>query len=152
MTRLRPYWSVVVLAAFTVALIGAGFVAGNEFTGAGLAVLGATVTRAVDIKQERERLRIAALEARRRDLDETRRLLYLAYMAWPDLPRDLASTLVNALAHHGLRVSRIESLDHLMFPPTAEGDDSASEAALSWILNLIDVITDELDDKPVDGG
>jgi hypothetical protein len=148
MTRLRPYWSAVMLAAFTVALLIAGYYAGTEFTGAGLAVLGATVTRAVDIKQERERQRTAALEARRKDLDETRRMLYLAYMAWPDLPRDLASTLVNALAHHGLRVSRLESLDHLMFPSTAEGDDEASEAALSWILNLIDVITAELDDKP----
>jgi hypothetical protein len=42
----------------------------------------------------------AAEEARRRDLDETRRLLYMALCAPRTKRYELAGTLINAIAHH----------------------------------------------------
>ena len=52
-------------------------------------------------------------ERRRADLDETRRLAYMALVAGTTARPELVATVANALAHHGLQVAFQEAADHL---------------------------------------
>jgi hypothetical protein len=113
--KLRDYWSVVSLAAFAIALVIVGIWRKNDtISGAGYAFAGAAITRAVDIAQECGRAEAETQATRRRDLDETRRLLYMALVSrGAELSPELTATLVNALAHHGLGVRPLVSMQRL---------------------------------------
>jgi len=140
--RLSAYWSVLVLAAFAVGFLIAGAPLGKEAAaGAGFALAGATITRMVDIAQERRREKAAAQERRRADLDETRRVAYMALIAGTTGYYELVATVGNQLAHHGLQVPFQEAAAHLA---TIASGDTEGEST-RWLQEQIDHITAKLD-------
>jgi hypothetical protein len=70
------------------------------------------------------------------DLDETRRLLYMALAAPRTKRYNLVGTLVNALAHHGLGVNPIEAMANLI--NAVEQPDNGEAAG--WVHAQIDRI------------
>lgn len=104
--RLSDLWSVLLLAAAAVGFLIAGApLTKQAAAAAGFALAGAAVTRAVDVTQERRRDKAAAQERRRSDLDETRRVAYMALIAGESRHYELVAAVANALAHHGLQPS-----------------------------------------------
>jgi hypothetical protein len=95
----------------------------------------------VDIAQERHKRAEEVDASRRWDLDETRRVAYMALLCRKTEHYELAATLVNALAHHGLAVDPKIAASHIV--PLVEGkDDGKSER---WLERQIEHITAELD-------
>jgi hypothetical protein len=68
---LRGYWSAVLLGLAAVVLLVLGAPAKAALAGAGFALAGAAVTRAIDLAKERRAEAAQADANRRRDLDET---------------------------------------------------------------------------------
>jgi hypothetical protein len=114
--RLSAYWSVLLLAVFAVGFLVAGAPVTKE-AAAGFALAGAAITRMVDVAQERRRDKAAAQERRRVDLDETRRVAYMALIAGDTGYYELVATVANQLAHHGLQVPFPERLPTLPRSP-----------------------------------
>jgi hypothetical protein len=140
--RLSAYWSVLLLAVFAVGFLLAGAPVTKEAaTGAGFALAGAAITRMVDVAQERRREKAAAQERRRADLDETRRVAYMALIAGNTGYYELVATVANQLAHHGLQVPFQEAAAHLA---TVTSGDTEGESA-RWLQDKIDHITAKLD-------
>lgn len=82
---------------------------------------------------------MADTESRDRDLDETRRLLYMALVVGKTKKYNLAGTLINALRHHqGVTDADLE--DKVV--AQVEGTDGADDA---WVRAQIARINDELD-------
>lgn len=80
---------------------------------------------------------MADAESRDRDLDETRRLLYMALVAGKTKRYNLAGTLINALRHHqGVADADLEA------QVLALMDDGTADEA--WARAQITRITDEL--------
>jgi len=80
-------------------------------------------------------------EARAKDLDETRRLAYMALLSKRTKKYNLAGTLVNALRHHhAIPLEADDIADHVV--NVIEGDNADSDA---WLRGQIDRITAELD-------
>lgn len=75
---------------------------------------------------------------RDRDLDETRRLLYMTLVVGKTKKYNLAGTLVNALRHHQ-GVDDLDLEDKVV--ALVEGTDGADE---SWVRDQISRINDEL--------
>jgi len=75
----------------------------------------------------------------RKDLDETRRLLYSAMAASRTRKWEVVGTLANALLHHSGLIDEAptELLDRLVL--IVEGDDFST-----WLLGLVDEITARL--------
>jgi len=141
---MRPsdLWSVLLLAAAAVGFLIAGRPLAKEAAAAaGFALAGAAITRLVDVTQERRRDKAAAQERRRTDLDETRRVAYMALFAKRTERYELAATIANALAHHGQGVPYQEAADHLA---KILGRDPQGEGE-RWLQEQIDRITAELD-------
>ncbi len=109
---LRGYWSAALLGLAAVVLLVLGAPARAALAGAGFALVGAAVTRAIDLAKERRAEAAQADANRRRDLDETRRVAYMALQANSRAP-ELVATIMNALAHHGLAVDPEESARHI---------------------------------------
>lgn len=81
---------------------------------------------------------MADTESRDRDLDETRRLLYMALVVGKTKKYNLAGTLINALRHHqGVTDADLE--DKVV--AQVEGTDGADE---TWVREQIAHINDEL--------
>ena len=80
-----------------------------------------------------------------KDLDETRRLAYMALSGLPAGDRSLAGTLVNALVHHQGAATADEALKNV----TALLKDPQDEEARQWLLGHVERITAEL--NPADG-
>jgi hypothetical protein len=140
--RLSAYWSVPLLAVFAVGFLLAGAPVTKEAAaGAGFALAGAAITRMVDVAQERRREKAAAQERRRADLDETRRVAYMALIAGNTGYYELVATVANQLAHHGLQVPFPEAAAHLA--TVARGDTEGESAR--WLQEKIDHITAKLD-------
>ena len=78
---------------------------------------------------------------RRADLDETRRVAYMALIAGTHRHYELVATVGNALAHHGLQVPFPEAAAHLA---TVASGDTEGESA-RWLQEKIDHITAKLD-------
>jgi hypothetical protein len=83
--------------------------------GAGLTLVGGAVVRGLDIAQavntDRQRVRGQV----RRDLDETRRVLYIVQMSrTAPAYAELVGTAVNALVHHGLAVPRDDAMNEVI--------------------------------------
>lgn len=80
---------------------------------------------------------MADMESRDRDLDETRRLLYMTLVVGRTKKYNLAGTLVNALRHHqGVTDADLE--DKVV--ALVEGTESADE---DWVRAQIARINDE---------
>jgi hypothetical protein len=119
-------------------------IAGAPLTKQAAAAAGfALVTRAVDVTQERRRDKAAAQERRRSDLDETRRVAYMALIAGESRHYELVATVANALAHHGMQVPFPEAAAHLA--RVASGDTEGESAR--WLQQQIDRLTVTLDDE-----
>jgi hypothetical protein len=141
--RLSDLWSVLLLAAAAAGFLFAGRPLTKEAAAAvGFALAGAAITRAVDIRQEHRRDAAAAQQRRRADLDETRRLAYMALIHPAPGPRpELLATVANALAHHGHQVPFQEAAFHIgqVLSVDSEGESHR------WLQEQIDRITAELD-------
>jgi hypothetical protein len=107
----RGYWSAVVLAIPAAGLLAGGTAvsgtAAAAMVGAGAALAGAVGTRVVGLAEQ-------AKAGRQRDLDETRRVAYMALLANRAQAPELVATIVNALAHHGLGADPGEAASHLI--------------------------------------
>ena len=75
-----------------------------------------------------------------RDLDETRRVAYMALASVDYHDRELAGTLVNALVHH----QRAATVDEAMQQVTALLKDPQDEHARGWLLSHVQRITAQL--------
>lgn len=146
---LRGYLSAGLLSLAAILLLAFGAPAKTALAGAGFALIGAAITRGIDIAREHraeaarvdtQRRTEAAqeLKDRRRDLDETRRLAYAAIVAAQSGARDpmLIATLVNALGYHGQAVDPAVATSQLLNPDQRETQ--------RWLLEQIDRITAEL--------
>lgn len=87
-------------------------------------------------------------EARARDLDETRRLLYMALVFNRTKKYELAGTLINALKHH-------QDVDPAATPPPGRASAELVDRVVSyvngdgdpdgWLTGQIQAITEVLD-------
>lgn len=78
-------------------------------------------------------------ESDRKDLDETRRLLYMALMVNRTKKYNLAGTIVNAMKHHQKHEADVsELMDHIVALVNGEGDSA-------WARGQIEAITAKLD-------
>ena len=144
-SALRRYWTAVLLGLPAVVLfILSAVLSGSASTalvGAGSALAGAAATRIIDLAREHRAEAEQAGASRRRDLDETRRVAYMALVSRSAAP-ELVATVMNALAHHGLGVDPDVVALHLQNLVAATPvNRGASE---SWLREQIDRITAEL--------
>ena len=135
---LGRYWSALLLGLAAVVLLAIGAPSKAAVAAAGFAFLGAAVTRVIDLARERQAETTRADADRKRDLDETRRLLHAALDAGPVAHREpmLIATLVNALAYHGLGIDPVLANGHIHNLGEAE--------SRRWVQGLIARINDEL--------
>jgi len=138
---LRGYWSAALLGLAAVVLLVLGAPARAALAGAGFALVGAAVTRAIDLAKERRAEAAQADANRRRDLDETRRVAYMALQANSRAP-ELVATVVNALAHHGLAVDPEEAGRHVQNLVSNLPIDR--DRSQRWLQEQIDRINAEL--------
>jgi hypothetical protein len=113
-SAVRGYLSSVLLGVAAVVLLVLGAPAKAALAGAGFALIGAAVTRGIDLAKERRAEAAKTAADRRRDLDETRRLAY-AMLSTRTMARDplIVATIVNALAHHGLGADPDVATEHI---------------------------------------
>ena len=146
------WWSAVLLGLPAAGLLaGSAAVGGTATTaliGAGSALAGAAATRVVDLAKERQAKAqqalvemAAAREQRRRDLDETRRVAYMALLSSRIGNPEVAATIVNAFAHHGLGLDPAEVARHVGELLTMASPDPESER---WLQGQIDEINRQL--------
>lgn len=140
----RSYLAPALLAVVALAFLIVGSPSKDAVVGAGFALAGAAATRAIDVAHERRRDAAEADANRRRDLDETRRLLYMALVmgrARQHQGAELVATIVNALIHHQSAIADDEAMAHIA--AVVRGDiGSESER---WLEAQIERITHELD-------
>jgi hypothetical protein len=140
----RSYLAPALLAVVALAFLIVGGPSKDALVGAGFALAGAAAARAIDVAHERRRDTAEAEANRRRDLDETRRLLYMALVvgrANQHQGAELAATIVNALAHHQSAVVVDEALGHVAAVVRGEiGGESER-----WLEEQIERITHDLD-------
>jgi hypothetical protein len=143
-SELRGYWTAVLLGVAALVLLLLGAPTKAALAGVGFAFIGAALTRAVDVAKEHRAAAAQADAERRRDLDETRRLAYMALDLDVIPHAELNSTLINALVHHGLETDRDVATEHigLLLSPTASARHKAE--ARDWVFEQIERITDEL--------
>lgn len=136
---MQAYWSVAFVAVVAVALVGVGVAAKQPaLTGAGIAFLGVTITKVVDIGLERHASRL-------RDLDETRRLAYTVLGVGTSGARaELVATVVNALAHHGSAVDAKIAAKHVATILDFNAADGDRDESRRWLQEQIDRITAQL--------
>ena len=140
---LRSYWSAVLLGLAAVLLLALGAPSKTAIAAAGFAFTGAAVTRAIDLARERRAEAARADSERRRDLDETRRLAYMALAAGHTDRYELVATIVNALAHHQSGADPETAMRHIAtVVNSGPGDPGESEA---WLREHIDRINAELE-------
>lgn len=147
LSALRYYWSAVPLALAAVVLLVLGALlsapASTAMVGAGSALAGAAATRIIDLDRERRAETARADENRRRDLDETRRLVYMVLAAQGTERYELAATVVNALAHHQSAVDPDVAMRHVRTILTGHPGNTADSEA--WLRGRVERITSELD-------
>jgi hypothetical protein len=139
----RSYLAPALLAVVALTFLIVGGPSKDTLVGAGFALAGAAATRAIDVVHERRRDVAEADANRRRDLDETRRLLYMALVlgrARQHQGAELVATIINALIHHQSAVAGDEAVAHVA--AVVRGDvGSESER---WLEAQIERITHEL--------
>jgi hypothetical protein len=144
-TWLRTYWSALLLAFAAIAFLSLSVPTKEAMTGAGFALLGGAITRSIDIAKERSAELERADAARRKDLDETRRLAYAALVAHESLGSSVfVATLVNALAH-GSAVDPDVAARHVQELLNSLDPDAESRR---WLEDQIARMNAELDSSP----
>ena len=142
-SALRAYWSAALLGLAAAVLLVVGAPAKAALAGAGFAFIGAALTRGVDLAKERRAAAAQADADRRRDLDETRRVAYIALHGGArSRAPELVATLVNALAHHGLAVDPAEAARHVQNLVSNMPIDR--DRSQRWLQEQIDRINAEL--------
>jgi len=141
-SALRSYWSAVLLGLAAVVLLVLGAPEKAALAGAGFAFIGAALTRGVDLAKERRAEAAQADVERRRDLDETRRVAYMALLAHGSRAPELVATIVNALAHHGLAVDPDLAAGHVKNLVSAMPVNLGESRR--WLQEQIDRISAEL--------
>jgi hypothetical protein len=139
---LRAYWTALLLALGAV-LLSRSTPTKEALAGAGFALLGVALAHLVDRANERRREAAQAHEGRRRDLDETRRLLYMALIVGRTRQTpgaELIGTVVNALAHHQSAVNADQAAVHVA--AVIHGDPEGESER--WLQGQINRITAEL--------
>ncbi len=88
-----------------------------------------------------------AEQGRKRDLDETRRLAYMALMSKGNRNYELAATIANALVHHQQAAAVGDALIYL----TTLADDGSgnTDESEEWLNEQIWAITEKLGDYPI---
>lgn len=143
LVKARRYGFAALLAVTAAVLLVFGHTSKAALAGAGFAFLGAAVTRAVDIAREHRAEAAKARTSRQQDLDETRRIAYMALASRETDRYEVAATVVNALAHHGLAIDPYEAMRNVLtLVAGGPGDVGESER---WLRGLIARITSELD-------
>lgn len=112
--------------------------------GAGSALAGAAAARFIDLDRERRTEAKRAEDDRKRDLDETRRLAYMALMSKGTRNYELAATIANALVHHQQAAEVGDALTYLT--ALADGGPGDIDASEEWLNEQIWGITSELGD------
>jgi hypothetical protein len=135
---LRAYWNAALLGLAAAMFLALGAPTKAALAGAAFALLGAALTRAIDLATEHRAQAARAGADRRRDLDETRRLLLAALEAGPVVHSEpmLVATLVNALAYHGLAADPVTANRHIHNLGQAE--------SRRWVQDQIEQITTQL--------
>jgi hypothetical protein len=110
LSALRNHWSTVPLGLAAVVLLVLSAVlsapTSTALVGAGSALAGVAAARIIDLERE-HRTQVAQSEmVHQRDLDEARRIAYMALACRETERYELVATIVNALAHHGSAVDR----------------------------------------------
>lgn len=145
-------WSAGPLALAAIALLVLGAVgsapASTALVGAGSALAGAAAARFIDLDRERRAELKQAEEDRRRDLDETRRLAYMALMSKGTQNYELAATIANALVHHQQMASVGDALTYLVI--LADGGPGDIDESEEWLNDQIWAITSKLEDYSID--
>jgi hypothetical protein len=78
-----------------------------------------------------------------RDLDETRRVLYMALLVHRTEKYEIAATAVNALLHHqGIDAPAGEVIENVLAAISGEPAGSA------WVKEQVGIITDQLGPSP----
>jgi hypothetical protein len=139
---LRRYLSAVLLGLAAILLLAIGAPSKTALAGAGFAFIGAAVTRGIDLARERRAEAAQAEASRRRDLDETRRVAYMALYAADSRAPELVATLVNALAHHQSAVDPKLAAVHVA--TIVNGGPGDPRQSVLWLQGHIDRITAEL--------
>jgi hypothetical protein len=139
------YWPMALIGLVAAVLLIVGTSSGEALAAAGFTFAGVAVARFLDLANEQHRKRTEDRAARRRDLDETRRLAYAALArsrTFLDIDGAmLAGTLVNALVHHGVGVDAEEAVETV--PRIVSGTQPNETAA--WLRDKIDLLTYALD-------
>jgi hypothetical protein len=132
---LRRYWADAIFGLVAGAILASGaYWSITGLIGAGSALTGAALMRIVDLAREHR-------GARQRDLDETRRIAYMALLARKTSRHELAATIVNALAHHGMAVDPEEAEENIRrIVSDGPGDVAESE---DWLRKIIAQITEQ---------
>ena len=139
---LRDYWAAALYAATAIVLLALGGPSKAAMAGAGFALFGAAGATALDIARQHCAEAARADESRRRDLDETRRLAYMALASRHTERYELTATVVNALTYHQSVVDPDTAIRHVAtVVDSGPGDPGESEA---WLRGHIDRITSEL--------
>lgn len=148
---LRYSWSAGPLALGAIVLLVLGAVgsapASTAMVGAGSALAGAAAARFIDLDRERRTEVKQAEEGRKRDLDETRRLAYMALMSKGTRNYELAATIANALVHHQQAAEVGDALTHLT--ALANGGPGGIDESEEWLNEQIWGITSELEDYSI---
>jgi hypothetical protein len=121
----------VLLAGTAALLLALGIPSKAALAGAGFAFLGAAVTRIVDLARESWTEPAEAEVSRQRDLDETRRVAYMALAARAAERYELTATIVNALAHHGSLVDPDIAMRHVIAIVNQGSEDTSQSEA--WL-------------------
>jgi hypothetical protein len=148
LSALRNHWSAVPLGLAAVVFLVLSAVlsapGSTALVGAGSALAGVAAARIIDLERE-HRAQAAQAEVRRQhDLDETRRIVYMALACRETERYELVVTIVNALAHHGSAVDPDQVMRHLISIITGGPDVDDS---LAWLRGEIGRLTTELDAK-----
>ena len=139
---LRRSLSAVLLGLAAILLLALGAPSKAALAGAGFAFIGAAVTRAVDLARERRAEAAQAEASRHCDLDETRRVAYMALYAADSRAPELVATLVNAFAHHQSAVDPKLAAMHVA--TIVNGGPGDPRQSVLWLQGHIDRITAEL--------
>jgi hypothetical protein len=110
--------------------------------GAGSALAGVAAARIIDLDRERRAERKEAEASRRRDLDETRRIAYMALASRETDRYEVVATIANALAHHGSAIDQSKVMSNILTVVTGGPGDVGE--SISWLRREIARLTKEL--------
>ncbi len=145
-SQIRHYWPgafFVLVSALLFALSAAYPAERSALVGAGSALAGAAFTRVADLARERRAEQATANASRQRDLDEARRVAYMALLCRETDHYEVAATTINALVHHGAAVDFSEALEQVT-AAVKSGRSRKAKAGRAWLQAQIDRITVEL--------